>query len=321
VTSAAVLVALLLAARGESRLAWAEVELHGPLEEVRFDCGREGHARLRIALAAGEERSLRVPLPLGSFADAGPSIDSGSSPRARLQVRGAGRASVRSIAPGPAAERFERLPPGLRARPRPPVGAARARAGAAELLLVAAALLISRSRTRWVLAACAAGIGGLVFVLAARRVPVLESGHVVEIDTAVPEWIEIEGAFGVLDLPAERLEAEPSHAPLELDLELVAGEVRGRVRSPGARVYRIRVGSGGLPTRDRNEDGDFERSYTRDASGAWLEHGPWARGEPLPEGGPLRAQPPGWLVAGCAPGRTVFLGARADGAWVRALGF
>jgi hypothetical protein len=160
-----------------------------------------------------------------------------------------------------------------------------------------------------------------VFVLAARRAPESTEGHVVEIDAASPEWLEIEGALGALELPAERLEAEPAHAPLELDLELVAGEVRGRVRSPGARLYAIRTGSGSLPTRERNDAGDFERTYTRDASGVWLEHGAWARGAPLPEGGPPRAQPPGWLVAGCAPGRTIFLGARPDGAWVRALGF
>jgi hypothetical protein len=303
-------------AGGEERLAWAALELHGPLQEVRLDCGAAGRTRIAMDLAAGEALKLRVPLPLGPGAEPG----SSASARASLEVRGSGIASLGPILTDPGRVRFERLPVGLRTRPRPPVEAARARAGIAEILLVVLGFLAVHARRSALAVGAAAAIGGLVFVLASRRVPEPPVSRVIEMEAGWAEWIEIEGQLGALDLP-ERLEIEPGKAPLELDLELVAGRLGGRVRAPGVRLYGLRIGMGDVPSRAANKGPDLERCATRSAAGEWLEHGSWPRGEPLPAGAPLRAAPPGWLSAGCAPGRTVLLALRRDGAWVRVLGF
>ncbi len=303
---------------GENRLHWVEVELRGPLEEVCFDCGHDGATRLRARLAPGEELEVLVPLPLRDpVVNGDPSL----RPRPRIQVLGAGRVILGALVPDSAQARFERLPPGLRARSRPPVGPGGAHARAPELLLVVAAFLLARSRSRLFLVAGSSLACILVFVLASRRIPGSAAYRVVEIDVESPAWFEVEASAGTLSLPRERLEVEPAHATVQFELELRAGEVRGIARSPGSRLYGILLGTGAIPTRGRNDGRDFEGAWSRDADGGWRDHGAWKRGVPLPEASPARILPPGWLLAGLPPGRGVFLGVTEDGSWVRVTGF
>ncbi len=325
--SLAALLALLAQDGRENRLWWTEVELDGPLEEVRFECAEDGETRIRTDLAAGEERRITVPLPLRSpLGSAG--LDEVPSPS--VHARGSGRATLFLFAEEQPAERVARLPAGLRSRSRPPLAQESPRAGLAELALVAAAFLLARSRRRMQLVLGSFAAALLVLFLSSRRVPEVRETRVLELDLDARSGFSIRGALDALSFPAERLEVEPAHARIELELELgQQDELRGWIRSSGSRLYALEFGSVEPAwtepwSRARNDHADFTRTWIRTAQGRWSATGPWRRGEPLtevPDGISSGADPPGWLCVGLPLGRSVFLGELEQGSWVRASGF
>ncbi len=318
------LLALLAQDGRENRLWRAEVQLGGALEEVRFDCREDGETRIRTDLAAGEDRKVLVPLPIRC-----PSGSEGldAIPSPAVHARGSGGATVLRFAAGQPADGVARLPIELRSRSRPPLVRGSPRAGLAELALVAAAFLLTHSRRRMQLVLGSVAAALLVFFLANRRVTEVRETRVLELDLEARTGLLIRGAWDALVLPADRLEVDPAHARVELELELEGGdELQGWICSRGSRLYALELSSVEPSwtqpwSRARNDHADFSRTWIRTAEGRWSAAGPWRRGEPLSAGSSSGEDPPGWLCVGLPLGRSVFLGEVEEGAWVRATGF
>ena len=320
----ALLLAVLVTPQG--RLVSARAICTGPLAgfEIAWPDGSALHATL--ALAAGEERTLDLRLPLPAAGALGaPRVSADGTGTARLEpwpdARGAAFASA-----------WERLPPGLRLRPPPPPpdrDAGRGRLPPGALLAAAAGLALVlglRARPRAALGAGALG-ALLALALAAPLAPDARASEVLEGDGSA--WLLARAARSRLSLdPAggARLDVDPPEAPLAVR----GADGAWEVAAPGALLVERRP-VGDVPAdalrAERNGLEDLPRCWLRGADGLWSHRGAWARGEPLP-GAVEGPAPPAGLIAGLPQGRAVLLAERArperpDGAlaWLRVVGF
>lgn len=337
-------------AQADLERAWrVDLRLVGPLESaaVVTDVGRTDWAQ---PLLPGETRRLRLPVPARS--------PLGADGLARvalpeLLVDGEPPAPGGSRLEGWSAEQpaalVERLPPGLFARPLPPVAERRRRAGEGGLLLLVTAFVLGLflRRRRWsgpLLAALSAAVLlGVSWREGGPAPPVV----VLEGDLERDLWLEVRVAQDRLAGPTVSLAVQP-----ERDLQFSCGPVPGAAteapielaRAPGAAlIARRRLGSlapGNAPRLGlaRNALGDFEACSLRSPDGRWTALGAWERDAPFPSPGrsaleagtppetpesalSSSAAPPGWLATGLPPGRWVLVGRLGDGRWVRATGF
>lgn len=324
--AAALLACAALAHAGESRVAWAEIELHGPLRELvlAHDApagARASAERLRFdgELADGESRTLAVPVPVRE-------TTRGRTPRFNWDVAAddaaRGRAQfVRWLPAAPGTEPPAGVAPALRARPRPPVERSAPRVPAAALLALAAGALCSAAARRrtWLALSAALASGAVAALLVesgassvAARVRVLEGAA----DDA--QWLAVDTGAARLELSADALAAasevalEPADAPLEIVFPLRAG-APVRLAAPRARIHVLRV-EPALATwsADANPFAPFTRTWLRQG-GAWSAHGGWGRGAPLPPPAASAEAAPGWLSAGLPQGVDVFVGEFARG--------
>ncbi len=314
---------------GDNRMFFADVRFRGPLDVVWFDCGDDGETRLAVRLVAGEERTLSVPLPVNSPLGA-ESLASVPLPSLRWEPEdGAGAAAWLGWTADQPAARFARFSPALRARSRPVAPQAAAQLGTPEFALAIACFLATCALRRrpWVALVVAGAMAGGLFALAVRRGPPDFVVRVHEIDIGVAQAYAVETGRTVA-LPSDALEVAPVHAALVFELERVGDALHGRIEPrDGAGSVQL-AGLSIEPVVRWNRAAPAESlgdAWVRSPSGRWTAHGEWVAGRPL---GPTqidRPPPPGWLVAGLAPGRGVLLGrlreAGEGATFVRVVGF
>ncbi|MEW6072177.1 MAG: hypothetical protein AB1726_06205 [Planctomycetota bacterium] len=302
---------VLLATRpaAEENRAWPlALSLRGPLEEVVLDCGEEGRTRIELVLLPGETLELVVPVPVRP--------PGGAAGLARLvppavELRGGGAAVVQGWTLLSPAEDWASLPPGLRARPRPPVPGSALRAGAAELALVALAFVLGwGGRRKGVLGPAAGlGAGAAVLALTLARAPERAVVTLLEGDLGSGAWMAVRGARDTLEGVAGALERRPAGGAIEFRVRVEGAAVRTAARAPGAELFAVRP----LADPERGAAGPFglgvlDASWRRGADGRWrAEDG----------------EPPAWLQSGLPAGVEALLGRRGPleaAVWLRVAG-
>ncbi len=319
----AVLLSTMLAAPPleRSSRAWlAEVALEGPLGGVVLDMGASGETRLVGALVSGETRRLVVPLPARTAGERfTPSIHVARLADWTAAEQGAAR-FVRWLEPEGAS--IEDLPPGLRARARPPVARDVVRPSVAALLTLAAlgvATLGLAERGRTALLAALVTLVGTAAITWLEPVRASEfEAHVIliEADSQSAAWLEVEAAPDRLDvamaIDALSIEVWPPGARLVWRVPLSAAPVLD-VSGRDVRLYRLSVFDPGEERIDpsHNRFAPISQAWVREG-GEWHSHGAWPLGQPLPA--PLEREaegPPGWLASGLPQGPSILI-ARID---------
>jgi hypothetical protein len=310
-------------AAAQSRLGWARCELQGPMSEPTLELVAGSRTRLRGALLAGERVERVLPVVVDALGARGePRWNWGADPDRAGRARFLGWVHE-------AEERWAALPPGLRARPRPPVSPANTRPPLALFFLLGGAALASVAlarRGRW--AAAGPSLAGCVlswWIAGAGAPSTPQTWVVLEGQDGGGAWIEVRAAWESLDLPVAAapsvLCSDPEAAPISIETSLaLPGELALRAR--GAALYASRPCDPG-PGRigESGQDcADFESVWWR-AEGEWSARGGWKRGQALP---PVTsgAAAPGWLANGLPQGPRVCL-ARTRGPsprWFRDLG-
>jgi hypothetical protein len=304
--------AALPSAISSGRIAVAEIELKGPFDGATLELSGQGRTRIEGRLLAAEARVLSVPVPESA---SGIRLE----PRVRLD-RDAGDLDARSgrvrfvrwrdeeSSPAPG------VPPGLLARPRPPLSSADPAASGGMLACLAASLVIGLALRKKPYAALAFGVasGVLAFALGPRTP---EAGaqrvKVEEGDAQSSIWLEVEAArerisAGAGDEPF-RLETRPEDARIECRVALDR-TASWEIAAKRALLYKLTPFSPGDRsfTRDANRWSDLDATWVRE-EGSWTARGAWSRGERLPDA--IRDdEPPGWLVSGLPQGVPVLLG-------------
>lgn len=319
-----------------TRIAWAEVELRGPLTELRLELEGAGATRLTRDVPEGELRQFMLPLPAPA---------AGLRAPVRWTWRGSGQARWRGTdsAPAPPAselppdsasaeearvQRWERLPQALRSRPRlPPAdgGSPLARTSPATWALALSAgwlaIVLRRRPARALLvgAAAAAGIAGFGITRERGATPIAVLECEIPAPGAEPAqgpaWLLAQSAPSRLRLGAGRLlwlRSDPPAATLECALDPT------QPQSPEIRAEADLLSLEELAGADwelssaANGLADFAAVWTRDPGGdaPWVARGAWPRSQRLPsleEQTPSPGGPPGWLIAGLPWGRAALV--------------
>ncbi|MBI5435413.1 MAG: hypothetical protein HZA52_21440 [Planctomycetes bacterium] len=294
-----------------SRLRIAELAATGPLASATLDFGGAGRATLLLDLAAGESRTLNVPLPTREGFDA--LVPSVSDPRLRF------------VGWRPDAEReraFAALPLALRTRSAPPPPArSLAPSLAALTLVVAGVLFVSRvraNRARALLVGALTAVAVLSLELAfdapprTRIVLDFELGA----DGSVGDGVRWVSARDRLDLGVEpplALAVEPAQTALDVRIDARgAGPARTTVLGTGALLGRADAAREAPPDRAGNRWGDLAAVWTRDEAGTWTEHGTWPFASPLPAALAGDRRPPGWINPALPQGRKLLIGLASE---------
>ncbi len=308
-------------AGGGNRLWSVDVELRGPFERARLDCGGDGHTWILGPLTKGEQRVLAVPVPARSpLGSAG--LTALPLPAVTLEpLDSAGACTVLCWSAEQPAEVLERQAGELLARPRPPVPSSEARAGLPELLVLALAFLCLLRWRRRILASLATALvaGALAYLLARGRGGGAHEVLLLELDSRLPAALLVRGARAELPVTGRRLEVLPAEVALALELSLVGGHGLG-ARASGATLHALELREAPLLSPDGNGWEALDTVWTRSPGGAWRERGSWPAGLPLPA---VRGDsaPPGWLASGLAVSRGALLARVSKHSWVRFVGF
>jgi len=315
---ASALVSLALLAQEENRLWFVEVEVRGPADRVVLDCGADGVTRAEGPFLAGEQRELRLPVPVKSPLGVD-GLDALPLPRLEVEPPSAGDGRVLRWSAEQPAERVARLSAGLQPLVVAPASGTRPQAGLPELCVVALAGVVSwklraRPALSLLLASAAAILAGW---LASRRASPLTPVAVVLFDATRELALESRAARDEVALPVEGLGVEPPTAALELRVDASG---RGVARSAGTlRAWRTLP----RPSLSAGENAwrPLVETWVRAGAGDWDPRGPWPVGSPVPDVSVEGSDPPGWLAAVPVDGRGALLGRTADGEWVRGTGF
>ncbi len=326
--------AALLCVGNPSRVRQAEVELVGPLDDVRLVVAGRAETILHAKLVAGERTTLVVPL---AAARDERELVLSEVPECAGSARWTGW--VRDEL-NDAEQSFEALPIGLRTRARPALPRAageRVSWAAWFLALGVVPLLLSVQRRTAVMGAVSGCAALAVFVLARSTVPV-PSARVLECDADSGRWVAVDSARDELRAPC----AVPLHFAVEPEHAFVQGELdrsalpsgMWTVRARGAIFLRWSAFDPGQRSLERTENrwGRIEALWLRSAEGVWSFHGEWELGRALPaarDAAPI--DPPGWLNPALPLGTEILIARLAPGAfagdgdvptsvWIRRLG-
>lgn len=329
---------ILLSTPGGNVARRAEIEVVGPVEDLVLSLGAAGETRLLGELLPGERVRLSVPLPAR---DEAPRI----APEIRwsggegIDPESAGRGRVRFLgwSEDLAAKRIEELPPGLRARSRPPLSPPEVLLPRASLALLPACLVVGlalRRRAVLSLAFAAVASGALLALGRPREGRAEREVIVLDRDSHSPTGLALTATWERAQLAADDL-ADVVVATSKEEVRLVwTGPLSGAgpwsALARGSAIYVERAFEAGTEDfqREGNRGRELAEAWVRE-DGAWTARGPWALGAPLPPSrdGP---RPPGWIVSGLPQGVSVLVGRartadrseRADrGVWVRETGF
>jgi hypothetical protein len=322
--AAAALLALGGASAAQSRLSWARYELQGPMSAPALELAPGSRTELEGALLAGERLERVLPVVVGALGPHAlePRWSWSGDPDHQGRARFLGWVAA-------ADERWGRVPPGLRARPRPPVQPADTTPPVALFWLLGASALASLAlarRGRFAPALPALGACALAWWLGAGSAAgAAQTWIVLEGQEGEAAWVELRAGWAELALPAEaeplQLASDPEEAPISVATSLARpGDLRLSAR--GAALFAARVlepGPGRIGA-DGQDCADFERVWWR-AEGEWSFRGAWKRGLPLP-GAASGEPPPGWLASGLPQGPRVCLGYAGGPSprWFRQLG-
>lgn len=305
-------------AQGEQKNLWNPVRLQlvGPLDSVRIDCGAAGETRLEIPLLSGERRDLQVPLVIEpSFVDS------------KVDVSWEGSGSVSWPSTGelnaPPYVAHSNLP-----LPVVPV-AAPVLLLPAILGLVALALLLLFLRCKPGLMVAATVAGSALLLLQVGDVNPNTPGlvRIIEMGSedmgSAGSWKVFDSALDAMPhQPGQsiRLQVKPASAPVTWLVTEQAGSLAIEARAGGALLRKQSTMKPGMLRlqKDQNALGNFESSWVREVSGQWTARGPWTLGLALPDPVPGGAQPPGWLVTGLPQGPEIWVARFAEGAGPRA---
>lgn len=301
-------------AQSAPRWSRAQVELIGPLEALQL-VGARSTTSLTLALAPGERRAAVVPSFDASF---------GAAPALTTTGAGSARFAAWDDAYAAAGEAWwQRVAPGLRARPLPRIGEehnAQFRAPLLALLLALAALPVALATRRRpsVCAACALALAAGV-VAAVVRVDQFEPRVRVLEGDGFGNWIAVDAAVGELTLDT-RLPQRISGERQALHFEIAAA-LDGRdatVRVAGGRLWRALPLEPGERrfARTGNDWGELSACWLREPDGAWSARGKWPAGQPLPAAEPsLPQDPPGWINPALPQGTSILIGELTPGAY------
>lgn len=320
-----------------SRIEWVRAELRGPLEHARADFAPAGRLAIECALSQGERLELELPIPT-----------SGSSHNVRDLER-----AVRDVAPatgevrwlGPSESdreaRWQALPAGLRARPRPALSDARRAAPWSVLFVLGAAFAIGmrmRGRPFVALAVAAAGGGATWMLVRAQLSREPRSLRIFECDGAQGIWSRLLGSRERLLLPDDTLivDSEPRDAALTAHVDLAPGrEPAFSVEAPATALWACSDFDAGprRVSRILNSWSALDQVWSRDEAGLWKWRGTWELGQALPEATAAAEGEhalPGWMNPALPQGVGVLVAriraggfGTADGAeaWIRVVGF
>ncbi len=313
---------------GGDRLDQALFALRGPVSRLLLE-QPGGTTEVQLALPAGEQLELALPISPRDLAGSAPAITVHPAPgQARF---------LQWLDPSERRQRWSEYPAGLRNRTRPPLQAPQVTAQAPALCLVlGSALLVWGLRRRPRIALLVGiGLGGATLALVtlglgprASQVRVLEGGA----NGVDAQWMIVRAGQAGLRVRSSdclRLEGQGPEA-LVWQVNLAQG---GRVET----VHRGRkavIALAGMDPGTRyctdqiNAWGPMDGVWTRSAEGIWAFHGPWGLGQALPhpvgegtdaESGAARGKgtvpPPGWLSAGLPHGKQILIARLGEGAF------
>jgi len=325
------------AAAEGTRTPLGRVELVGPLQRVELGFPDGSGTTVAIPLASGEHRTLTLPLP-------SPSVAPDAQPR--ITVEGVGSARFAGWVGDDLTrlrQEWERLPPGLRLRPRPPALEDAPQRGPplAALLVACAAFLLALRLRRRGLAALGVGLVGAAATYALGA-PSQASGRelsVLEGDGTSEVWLAVHvGRERLVLEPADalRLETRPPRAVLDVLVDEGPHGLRWTLRARGATLDRLDLVSleASVLTREGpNRLGALTQTWVRDGGGTWTRRGPWPAGATLPDALPGPGEPPGWMNPALPMGVGVLVARRSAASaeveasgkaaerWVRVVGF
>lgn len=305
---------------GVPRVGTADVEFRGPCAGLRADL--PGGASIDVGfdppLSVGEERRLRVAVPWP--AEALPQeVWKGELARS---LAAAGPARLERVQPPTPVAGLE---PALMARPRPDLGRGGGGPGPSwsMLFVLGAVFAIQAGRRRRALlttlvtlAACASL--WLLVGLAPRETPRELVLYEARLDGETGEpWLEVSSArdrFLGVDPQRASIEVQPPGSALGCRTEFSSSSADGSVSltAPAATLHQLRSfdPGGRALRREVNALGDFGAAWFRESGGSWRSLGPWAFGDPMPEGSP--GDPPGRWVPDLPLAGSLFLGRLAD---------
>ncbi len=299
-------------AQGGQKNLWNPIRLQlvGPLDSVRIDCGAAGETRLEINLSSGESRDLQVPLVIEpSFVD--PKVD----------VSWEGTGSVQ----WPATEELKAPPfvaPSRLPLPVVPV-AVPVLPMAAILGLVALALLMLFLRGKPGPRFAVTLVGSALLLWQVGVVHPAPPGFVRIIEMGgAGTWNVFDSAREVIPhQPGQsiRLQVKPASTPVTWWVTERAGSLAIEARAGGALLRKQSTMKPGMLRlqKEQNALGNLESSWVREGSGQWTHRGPWPLGLALPDRVPDGAPPPGWLVTGLPQGPEIWVARFAEGAGPR----
>jgi len=313
---------------------WADVEISGPVRDLVISLGSAGEARLAGELLPGERQRIAVPLPVrDASAAVAPQI--GWTPSAGADPESAGRGSARFLGyrEDRASARIEDLPPGLRARTRPPIGPVEPRLRAASLALLPACLVVGlllRRRSGAALLFALVGSAAVLFLGWPRGAQPGRKLVVLETDAGSAEGLEVTATWeraraSQAELEDRVVESSNDAARIVWTRQLGSGGELGpagewTATARGSALWLLRA-----LARGAGRDRALAETWLRE-DGEWTARGPWRPGQPLPPPVP-GPPPPGWLAAGLPQGIPVLVGRAAERSgpgeelWVRETGF
>jgi hypothetical protein len=306
----------------ENRFWLAELEVVGPLDALRVDCGSAGETKLELGLLSGERRTVEVALPVRSpLGSAG--LSAVVEPRIEERPEMAGSARFLGWGDPQPEAALASFPPALLARPRPAVQESLGAAGFVEIgaaLVLGALVLALAERLRAAALVGLAAVGSALLVLIALRGAAREGtlSSVLEGDLSdgpPGRWLLVESASSRCDAAAAaRLEVEPAGVPLFVELDPALRTTT--FESRGARLSSLRIAA--PPGRESPAPfGALAAVWYRAPSGELLHLGAWPeeREEPPPPvPGP---PPPAWLLGGLPQGRGFLLARRSGSDYLR----
>jgi hypothetical protein len=326
---------VLLSTSGGNLARRAELEVVGPVQDLVLSLGSAGESRLLGELLPGERVSISVPLPARDAAprivpeirwSGGEGLDAGSEGRGRVRFLG--------WSEDLAAKAIDALPPGLRARSRPPLSPPEVLLPRASLALLPACLVVGLAlRRRAVLSLLFAGFasGALLGLGWPREGRAEREVIVLEGDAQNPSGLAVKATWESARLSADELGDAVVETSREDARVVWTGSLSGAgtwsafARNSAIYVQTAVEAPEEVFRREANGGRDLAEAWVRE-EGVWTARGPWPHGTPLPAI-EVGSAPPGWIVAGLPQGVSVLVGRASaperskSATWVRETGF